>query len=375
MLWRAFILTAPLLYVGCGKSPMAPLTPTLKVSAISPPTGSTTGGTAVTVTGAEFTSDAVLIVGGVAATKIVVQGSSTITAVLGPHPAAGAGDVVVFSGGKSVSLANGFTFFAPTGTNQPPVVLSIRSVGSRTNQPSGFADLDESVTLIPTISNAESSVTLSYTWSGPGTFTASTDGVTTWRLPSNASPSPSPMTATLVVTESFAEGSVTHAQTSSPAGFVMQVHNSKKEVLDMGEDFLTLFSQSNIPTSQVLRNFSATCDNGAGRADEQVDVDRNRREFVHNFAAFRLTRREPFTISFRGACFTSDGRVQPRTDGCSSFAVHWEGIVKLTGQLEITNGVDYVSAVVENNQWKLCHSSFVGTQSYPALGITRSVAW
>ena len=158
MLWRAFILTAPLLYVGCGKSPMAPLTPTLKVSAISPPTGSTTGGTAVTVTGAEFTSDAVLIVGGVAATKIVVQGSSTITAVLGPHPAAGAGDVVVFSGGKSVSLANGFTFFAPTGTNQPPVVLSIRSVGSRTNQPSGFADLDESVTLIPTISNAESSV-------------------------------------------------------------------------------------------------------------------------------------------------------------------------------------------------------------------------
>ena len=183
------------------------------------------------------------------------------------------------------------------------------------------------------------------------------------------------MTATLVVTESFAEGSVTHTQSSSPAALTMQVHNSKLEVLDMGEDFLTLFSQSNVPTAQVLHNFSATCDSGAGRADEQSDVDKNRRDYVQNFGAFRITRREPFSISFRGACFTSDGRVQPRTDGCSSFAVHWEATKKSNGLLEITNGVDYVSAVVENNEWKLCHSSFVGTQSYPALGITRAVSW
>jgi hypothetical protein len=337
--------------------------------------GSTTGGTAVTVTGTEFATDATLTIGGVAATKVVVQGTTTITAVVGPHPAIGMGDVVVTSGGKSATLTNGFTFYAPTGSNMPPVVTGVRSVGSRPNQPSGFADFDETITLIPTVFNAEGGVNLTYEWTGPGSFTGTADGTTSWHVPPMSGSTPAAITATLTVTETFAEGAVNHVQTSAPASFVVQAHDSQKEVRDMGEDFLTLFSQSNIPTGQVLHNFSATCDGGAGRADEQADVDANRRDFIEDFSAFRITRRAPFSNMFRGVCFASDGRVQPNTDACTSYAVHWEFTKKSNGARGFTNGIDFVSAVVENNQWKLCHSSFVGTETYPSLGITRAVSW
>jgi hypothetical protein len=77
-------------------------------------------------------------------------------------------------------------------------------------------------------------------------------------LPATVSPTPSPVTATLTVTETFVEGSVTHKNVTT-APFVMQVHDSQKEILDMGEDFLTLFSQSNVPTTRtdVAKSFTS----------------------------------------------------------------------------------------------------------------------
>lgn len=330
----------------------------------------------VTVIGTEFTSDATLAVGGVSATKVVVQGSTSITAVIGAHPGAGTGDVLVSAAGKSASLLNGFTFFAPTGANHPPVVTSIRSVGSRANQPSGFGNIDDSVTLVPSIVNAEgASVTLTYEWSGSGSFTASSDGTTTWRLPTSVNPAPSTVTATLVVSESFAEGAVTHLQSSAPASFALQLHDSQKEILDMGEDFLTLFTRQ-LPSSEVLHNFSTTCDGGKGRSEEANDGATNRANYIEDINAFRISRRAPFSINFRSFCPAGDKPAQPNTDACSSFAVQWEGIDKTMGNSRfVTKGIDYVSAVLESNQWKLCHSTFVGTDSYPALGITRAVSW
>ena len=65
----------------------------------------------------------------------------------------------------------------------------------------------------------------------------------------------------------------------------------------------------------------------------------------------------------------SDGRVQNHVDACVSYAVHWEVLRRLTGAREITNGVDYVSAVVEHDAWRLCHSSFIGSPGYPSLGL------
>lgn len=371
-----FLLAALILGASsCGKSPTAPST-ALGVSSIAPPQGSTTGGTNISISGANFASDATVTVGGVVATNVVLQGSSVLTAVVGAQSGAGAADVVVTSGGHSATLPRAFTFVPPSGANQLPVVSGIRSVGSHPNQPSGFADQDETVTLIATVTDAETPTSsLASEWSGPGIFAAS-EPITIWRLPATVSPAPSPVTATLTVTETFVEGSVTHKNVTT-APFVMQVHDSQKEILDLGEDFLTLFSQSQISSTDVLHNFSRACDRGTGYDDEKVDTDKNRTYLREDFSKFTIARLPPVLVNFGGRCpFRSRS-----ADACSQFRVHWEATyIKAidnhkVGDHETTNGIDYVTAVLESNKWHLCHSDFDGTATNPLTGISRHVEW
>ena len=83
------------------------------VSSVSPNNGPTAGGTAVTITGANFASGATVTFGGAPATNLVVVNSTTITATT---PAGGAGAVTVTvtnPGGQSGSLGSAFTYLAP----------------------------------------------------------------------------------------------------------------------------------------------------------------------------------------------------------------------------------------------------------------------
>ena len=90
------------------------------VTSVSPNTGSTTGGTAVTITGTNFASGASVTFGTMAATKVVVVSGTSITATT-PAGSAGAVTVTVTNpGALSGSLANGFTYAAV-----PPTVSSI----------------------------------------------------------------------------------------------------------------------------------------------------------------------------------------------------------------------------------------------------------
>jgi hypothetical protein len=83
------------------------VTPT--VSSISPNSGSTAGGTAVTITGTNFASGATVTIGAAAATNVVVVSATQITATTPAH-AAGAATVTVTASGQSGSLTNGFTY-------------------------------------------------------------------------------------------------------------------------------------------------------------------------------------------------------------------------------------------------------------------------
>jgi hypothetical protein len=86
------------------------------VSSVSPNSGSTAGGTAITITGTNFATGATVALGGVAATNIVVVSSTTITAAT-PAGSAGAATVTVTNpGAQSGSLAAAFTYVAPTST-------------------------------------------------------------------------------------------------------------------------------------------------------------------------------------------------------------------------------------------------------------------
>src|SRR5262249_61799871 len=122
--------------------------------------------------------------------------------------------------------------------------------------------------------------------------------------------------ASLTASENVVEGSITHRNITT-APFVMMVHDSQTEILDMGQDFLTLFSQSNIPASQVMHNFSSAC---GGRDAEAVDTNRARASYVQNFSKFRISRILPVTFNFGGRC---PFRARP-ADACSAFNVHWE---------------------------------------------------
>jgi hypothetical protein len=90
--------------------------PGATVTAISPTSGSSFGGTAVTITGTSFVTGAAVTIGGTAATGVTVVNATTITATTPTH-AAGAVDVVVTNSGTAPgTLSGGYTYIVPVPT-------------------------------------------------------------------------------------------------------------------------------------------------------------------------------------------------------------------------------------------------------------------
>jgi formylglycine-generating enzyme required for sulfatase activity len=89
--------------------------PAPTVSSVSPTSGSTLGGTAITITGMNLTGASSVTVGGVAATSVVVVSPTSITAVT-PAGTAGAKTIAVTTAGGTATLTNGFTYVVPAPT-------------------------------------------------------------------------------------------------------------------------------------------------------------------------------------------------------------------------------------------------------------------
>jgi plastocyanin len=126
-----FVCTQP--ECGVGHSNMfgimnvvAVMNPAPTIASVNPNSGSTSGGTQVTITGTNFTSGAGVTFGGNAATAVNVSSSTTIVATTPAH-AAGAVDVKVTNAdAQSATLTNGFTYAVPA-----PSITSISpSTGS-----------------------------------------------------------------------------------------------------------------------------------------------------------------------------------------------------------------------------------------------------
>jgi fibronectin type 3 domain-containing protein len=94
------------------RTPTGAPPPPPTVSGVNPSSGSTAGGTVVTVSGANFGAPASVTFGGAAATNVTVVNSTTITATT-PAGAAGVVTVTVTVSGQNGSLTNGFTYVAP----------------------------------------------------------------------------------------------------------------------------------------------------------------------------------------------------------------------------------------------------------------------
>jgi len=85
------------------------------VSTIVPSSGSTAGGTAVTITGTNLSSTTAVTFGGTAATSFTVSSATQVAATTPAH-AAGVVDVVVTTSGGTSTSTGGFTFVAPAPT-------------------------------------------------------------------------------------------------------------------------------------------------------------------------------------------------------------------------------------------------------------------
>ncbi len=90
-----------------------PPAPAPTVSSITPNTGSTGGGTSVTITGTNFQTGATVRLGGTLATSVNVVNSTSITAVTPAHSAGAVDLVVTNTDTQSGTLPNGFTYTAP----------------------------------------------------------------------------------------------------------------------------------------------------------------------------------------------------------------------------------------------------------------------
>jgi hypothetical protein len=88
--------------------------PAPTISSVTPGSGLTTGGTAITIAGANFGPAATVTVGGTAATGVTVVSSTTITATAPAHTAATVSVIVTNTDAQSATLANAFTYAMPT---------------------------------------------------------------------------------------------------------------------------------------------------------------------------------------------------------------------------------------------------------------------
>lgn len=358
----AAAIVVSLVVAACGSSGPAPGPGQgdVRVTAVSPTSGSTFGGTAVTITGQGFAPGATVQFGGVAATNVVVLNATTITAVTAAR-AAGAVEVRVTSAGNSGSLAGAFTYIAQSvPTNAPPIINSLTIQGPRTNQPSTFANIADPLKLTASVSDAETPDSqLTYEWTATpniGTFSGTGPAVE-WLAPSSLT-SAQTVVLTLTVVERYqdadSQGLPVQREHRVQRTANIRVHDSVKEIGDMSQAFLEAFSKQ-LGTTETLKDFSRTCDGGRGYELELGDVQRNLDQ--RTITAWRV---DPPAVSFSFSAADACPIDGTFGDACAAHFVRWSDVEKSTGTASTVEGTDYVSAVYETDRWRLCHSRFAG---------------
>jgi hypothetical protein len=116
--------------------------PTPTVTVVTPASGSTGGGTPITITGTNFQSGATVTVGGSAATSVVFVNSTTLTAVTPAHAAGKVSVVVTNPSAQAGTLNPGFFYAAPSTAGDFYTMTPCRLIDTRNaNGPLGGPEL------------------------------------------------------------------------------------------------------------------------------------------------------------------------------------------------------------------------------------------
>ena len=327
--------------VRCG-GPTQPGATAPSVFSIDPAHGSSTGGTAVRITGDHFVPGAVVVVGGVPATDVVVESATSIAAKTGPR-APGNADVTVTVAGRSGTLAGAFTY----DVNAPPVVASITARGTRPNEPQNFADLDEEIAVTAAAEDPETPADqLTYEWTAAaGTFSGR--GATVlWRAPADAS-----TPASVVLTLTVSDPGSNHVSATA----TVSLHYSRKEIGDLARQFLLDFSDSHKDAAFVVRNFSKSARCERERDDEFSQIDENRK-------LYRITSSAVGAATVKVQFASRPCTHEPREgDACATVPATWDSVCVTAGSTctpGSSDGIDHVTAVFEQSQWLLCASYY-----------------
>ena len=333
------VVIALSLLAACGGSnPSGPSgtgnAPTL--TGIAPATGPASGGTSVALSGANFTAGATMTIGGVAATEVSVVSGGSITGKTGPH-AAGAADVVVTQGGQSARLVNAFTYVA----GAPPVIQSMVAQGTRSKEPAQFADLNESVNVTATVTDADTTAaSLQYTWTADlGTM-----------------PAPAPRSRGRPRQRRDAHQGHDHPQRQRRGKRGHRYDRHQPARLDEGD-----WRYRHALPRQLLEDRSPGRHGDEGLHDRLSRDRGERQDVINNRAGFVITswnvQPPQVTVGFGAGCQTLHGLRQEMAARYSQ--VRWDSN-KVGGGTDSVEGVDRIAAVFLSDRWWLCSSDFDG---------------
>lgn len=105
--------------------------PAPAVTAVSPNTGPTSGGTSVTITGSGFVATPTVTFGGTAATGVTFVSATTLTATAPAHAAGLVNVVVTNPDAQSGTLTNGFAYLPPASTTRYYAITPCRLFDTR----------------------------------------------------------------------------------------------------------------------------------------------------------------------------------------------------------------------------------------------------
>ncbi len=240
----------------------------------------------------------------------------------------------------------------PPRANAAPVLQSVvASVTTRT-------EVETDVTVTATVTDAETAVDeLGYIWTASVGTVSGTGRSVTWRQAKGAAMTPQMVTISLAVTEPYQtlENNVIvnrqHRVEGAAAPF--RVHDSPAEVQAVSMLFLGDFANNNVSPVECVRNFSDSC---PGKAAERGDIEGVRRgrlitssTLTFQSAAFNLG----FTTGSASVRCRFESTVIQKIDASDPFS---------PGDKVVADGVCNLTAIYEQGQWKLCTSSFTGSE-------------
>jgi hypothetical protein len=234
----------------------------------------------------------------------------------------------------------------PPASNTPPTITSLS-----VNSPRVEADGEVVVTAV--VQDAETAVDkLVYEWSsapGRGTFAGEGRQVR-WKAP-HLQPTPAVYALTLTVTENYTDPSSGEAkQLKTSRSVDVRYNDSYVEMTRLSLRFLTeLFPDVTVTPQLAVQDFSDSC---PGKLAERDQIESNRRLFAIESGSFSVS-----SINLNA----------DQTSGTVVGRCVFKDTVRATGVHETVAGVCTLQTVYEDWKWRLCDSSFAGTDTTTSL--------